>query len=58
MMTSGTMPQGGGSVEQQPPSDMGRPIESAESHDERCEQLVAVAQRVMAGAIPDTNYDP
>ena len=37
---------------QQQPSDMRRAIESAASHDERCERLVAVAQRVLAGASP------
>ena len=53
MMTSGTKRNWGGAVGQQQPSEMRQAFESAGTHDDRYEQVVA--QRVVAGAIPDTN---
>ena len=45
----------GGAVGQQQPFDMRRASEGAASQDERYEQLVTVARRVVADAIPDAD---
>ena len=42
-------------MEQQKPAEPGLAIGGTESLDERYEQLVAVAQRLAAGASPDTS---